>query len=84
MTHAMCFTGYDASSEGSGVAKWRVENSWGDKNGDKGFLLMSDDWFAEYTYQIAVKRGVLSENILSVLASKAIELPAWDPMGALA
>lgn len=26
------------------ATKWRVENSWGDDKGDKGYLMMSDEW----------------------------------------
>ena len=28
------------------TTKWRVENSWGDDKGDKGYLMMSDKWLA--------------------------------------
>ena len=49
MTHAMLFTGVDLDLNGNPV-KWRVENSWGDRNGEKGFYIMSDKWFDEYLY----------------------------------
>ncbi|MCI0811036.1 MAG: C1 family peptidase, partial [Chloroflexi bacterium] len=52
MTHAMMFTGVDVVD---GVPRrWRVENSWDDKVGNKGFFLMNDSWFAEYMFEIAV------------------------------
>ncbi|GMA42875.1 hypothetical protein GCM10025853_03310 [Tetragenococcus halophilus subsp. halophilus DSM 20339] len=35
MTHAMVLTGVDIVDDKS--TKWKVENSWGDKVGDKGF-----------------------------------------------
>ncbi|MCH8893562.1 MAG: C1 family peptidase, partial [Chloroflexi bacterium] len=51
MTHAMMFTGVDVVD---GVPRrWRVENSWDDKVGNKGFFLMNDSWFAEYMFEIA-------------------------------
>lgn len=28
------------------TTKWRVENSWGDDKGDKGYLMMTDEWYA--------------------------------------
>ena len=34
--------------------KWKVENSWGDKVGTKGFFVMTDDWMNEYCYQIVM------------------------------
>merc|ERR1740130_918023 len=45
MTHAMVFTAYNTDdaggSGGSGISKWRVENSWGEARGDKGYFLMT-------------------------------------------
>jgi bleomycin hydrolase len=51
MTHAMVFTGVHLDSNGSPV-RWRVENSWGETSGDKGFWVMSDEWFSEFVYQV--------------------------------
>lgn len=28
--------------------RYRVENSWGEDAGSKGWFLMTDDWFSEY------------------------------------
>jgi aminopeptidase C len=39
MTHAMTFTAVDLDEDGN-VDKLRVENSWGEKDGDKGYLSM--------------------------------------------
>ncbi|MCH7549845.1 MAG: tRNA-guanine transglycosylase, partial [Candidatus Krumholzibacteriota bacterium] len=33
--------------------RWRVENSYGNSVGDKGFFLMNDSWFDEYMFEIA-------------------------------
>ena len=82
MTHAMLFTGVDVV-EGT-PRRWRVENSYGDKVGDKGFFLMNDSWFEEYMFEIAAPRSYLSEDILAALDTEPIVLPPWDPMGALA
>lgn len=83
MTHAMVFTGVDLDDDDS-PRKWRVENSWGDKFGDKGFMLMTDRWFDEYNYEVVVDRKYLPAEILAVLATEAVPLPPWHPMGALA
>jgi bleomycin hydrolase len=82
MTHAMLFTGVDATSEG--VRRWRVENSWGDKNGERGFFTMNDNWFAEHVFEIAAHRHRLPAELQAALDLDPIVLPAWDPMGALA
>ena len=83
MTHAMVFTGVDLDDAGRPL-KWRVENSWGDKIGDKGFLVMSDGWFEQYLYEIVVDKRFIPPELLGVLETNPIVLPPWDPMGALA
>ncbi|HJL73898.1 MAG TPA: C1 family peptidase [Candidatus Marinimicrobia bacterium] len=83
MTHAMLFTGVDLNSKGNSK-KWRVENSWGDKRGDKGFDIMSNSWFDEYNYEVVVHKKYISEEELAVYEQDPVHLPPWDPMGALA
>jgi len=64
--------------------RYRVENSHGDDKADKGYLVMSDDWFNEYLYEVVVDKKYLSKDVLAVLDQEPIALKAWDPMGALA
>ena len=82
MTHAMLFTGVDIKKNKS--QKWRVENSWGNKSGDQGYYLMSDDWFDEYNYEVVIDKKYLSNKILSIFDLEPNILKPWDPMGALA
>lgn len=82
MTHAMLFTGVDLVD--GKPRKWRVENSWGDDNGQKGFYTLNDSWFDEHTFEIAARNRYLSPEMLAALDVEPIVLPAWDPMGALA
>lgn len=49
-----------------------------------GYLIMSDDWFSEYVYEVVVDKKHVPEDILAVMQQEPIVLPAWDPMGALA
>lgn len=83
MTHAMVLTGVNLDESGK-PNKWRVENSWGKKVGDKGFFVMSDDWFNEYTFQVVIKKDFLSDKQKEMLESEPIVLNPWDPMGSLA
>ena len=66
------------------TTKWRVENSWGDDKGDKGYLMMSDQWFSEFVYEVVVDKKFVPEEILKVLEQDPVVLTPWDPMGALA
>ena len=84
MNHAMAFVGVDVDEDGHTTRRWRVENSWGDKIADKGYFTMSDDWFTEYVYEVAVPKALLPAEYLKALEEPATMLPAWDPMGALA
>ena len=84
MDHAMAFAGVDVADDGTTTRRWRVENSWGAKIADKGYFTMSDDWFTEYVYEVAVPKALLPEEYQKALEEPAISLPAWDPMGALA
>ncbi len=83
MTHAMVFTGVDLDEQGK-PCKWRVENSWSDKPGDKGFFQMTDAWFDEFTYEVVVHRKFVPKAVLKALDTAPVELEPWDPMGSLA
>ena len=82
MTHAMLFTGVDVVD--GQPRRWRVENSWGDGNGVKGYYTMNDNWFDEYMFEIAAPAESLTETMREALKTQPIVLPAWDPMGSLA
>lgn len=83
MTHAMVFTGVDLDDEGNPI-RWKIENSWGDRAGNKGYLVMSDEWFNEYMYQIAVDKKYLTDDQKKAWEKEPIHLKPWDPMGSLA
>tara|TARA_A100001037_G_scaffold207535_1_gene185893 strand:+ start:9308 stop:10633 length:1326 start_codon:yes stop_codon:yes gene_type:complete len=82
MTHAMLFTGVDVVN--GKPRRWRVENSWGEDNGQKGYYTMNDSWYDEYMFEIAAPKDYLTEKMLEGLDTEPIVLPAWDPMGSLA
>lgn len=82
--HAMAFVGVDVADDGRTTNRWRVENSWGGDIANKGYFTMSDDWFSQYVYEVAVPKSMLSDEYRKAFDQEAIMLPAWDPMGALA
>ena len=82
MTHAMLLTGVDIKKRNS--TKWKIENSWGTKSGNKGYMMMTDEWFDEYTYEIVVDKKYISKRLLKYIDMEPVVLAPWDPMGALA
>lgn len=85
MTHAMVITGVDLVN--GQPTKWKVENSWGEKVGHKGYFVMSDAWFDEFVYQVVINKKFLSDDLKKVVADEhdnPTVLKPWDPMGALA
>lgn len=83
MTHAMVLTGVDLDENGKPI-RWKVENSWGDERGKKGFFVMDDTWFGEFSYQILLERSYFSEEQKKAFEADPILLKPWDPMGSLA
>lgn len=82
MTHAMVLTAVHV--EGGKPVRWRVQNSWGESAGDKGWFVMTDRWLDEFVYQVVVDPRFVSREVRDVLKQEPIVLPLWDPMGALA
>ncbi len=66
MTHAMVLTGVDLDADGKPV-KWKVENSWGDKVGQKVTLSL-------------LMPGWMSTLIKSLSAKTSLQLKNWQPM----
>lgn len=82
MNHAMVITGVDIKN--GKPTKWKIENSWGEEVGEKGYFVMSDSWFTKFVYQAVIKKKYMSEEELSWLKQAPIHLNPWDPMGTLA
>lgn len=82
MNHAMCITGV-AIRDGK-PTKWKIENSWGTTNGEKGYYRMSASWFDQFTYQAVINKKYLTKEELDAYSKEPVELKPWDPMGSLA
>ena len=78
-THAMTLTAVDLDANGNPV-KWKVENSWGADSGQKGYLIMTADWFREYMFRLVVNKKYVPENILKAYDTKPIMVMPEDPL----
>jgi bleomycin hydrolase len=78
LTHDMVFLGVDLVDDQA--RKWKVENSWGDDVGHKGYFQMSDAWFDEHVYAIVVERRFLDARLRKQLTQEPVVLPPWHPL----
>ncbi|KAF5389406.1 hypothetical protein D9757_004317 [Collybiopsis confluens] len=84
MTHAMVISAVHLDAAGKPV-RYKVENSWGETPGNKGYFVMTDDWFNEFVYQVVVPKSFAPKELVAVFEGvNAKVLPPWDPMGTLA
>lgn len=77
-THAMTLVGVD--EENGHIRQWKVENSWGEKNGDKGYFVMNNEWFKDYVYEVVVHKKYLTPEQVALAEGPATDLPAWDSL----
>ena len=77
--HAMVITGVDV--EDGRPVKWKVENSWGDKSGDKGWFTMDSEWFNSHVFEVIIDRRFVPAELLALTRQESILLPPWDPFG---
>ncbi|MDO4670377.1 MAG: C1 family peptidase [Aerococcus sp.] len=78
ITHAMNLVGVDLDQNGKPLT-WKIENSWGEKNGKDGVFSMSDEWFDQFVYELAVPNRYLDSEIIEQAKQDPIELEMWDP-----
>jgi len=85
--HAMLISGYHIDILSNEILRWKVENSWGKSSGKDGYLIMTNDWMKEYTFQILVKKDIFNK-IVNVNETELMQdikvVEPWDPLGTLA
>jgi len=85
----MALVGVDVIDEDpEQVIKWKVENSWGEYGGgDPGYLMMTQEWFSKYGYEIVVDPAYFDDKTrlaFSKYEFDPILLPYNDAFGAVA
>lgn len=79
MNHCMFFCGVNIGEDGQ-PDRWKIENSWGDQNGQKGYFICSEEWFKDYVMQIVVRRSFLTEEQKELFKQEPISMTFWDPL----
>ena len=78
ISHAMTITGVNIVN--GQPNRWKVENSWGEDVGEKGYFVMDENWFEDYAYDIVVNKKYLTKEELAEYDQKPVLLPAWDSL----
>lgn len=78
-SHGMALSGVNIDKDGN-IDKWLLENSWGAKSGNKGYLTMTDEWFDEYMFRLVINKKYIDKKTLKILKQEPTLLPPWDPM----
>ena len=78
-THAMTLTAVDLAADGRPL-KWKVENSWGASWGQKGCLIMTHEWFAEYMFRLVVDKKYVPAKLLRLSEQEPVMVMPEDPL----
>ncbi|KAG6816458.1 hypothetical protein H0H87_005941 [Tephrocybe sp. NHM501043] len=63
MTHAIVISGVHLDDNGKPL-DYKVENSWGDVNGDKVYFVMIDAAFEQFVYQIVAPKAYMPKALV--------------------
>ena len=78
-THAMTLTAVNLDKQGKPLM-WKVENSWGADYGQKGCLVMTNDWFNEYMFRLVVDKKYVPAKMLKQYEQEPVMVMPEDPL----
>lgn len=73
--HSMVITGVNTNNT---FKTWKVENSWGCKEGYNGYFIMEDKFLKNYLISVVINKKYLNLKELDLLDNKPIEVSKWD------
>ena len=76
-THAMIFVGVNFDETGA-PDRWKIENSWGEQAGKKGYFVCSEKYFREYVYEVIVRKKHLTEAQRALLEGEPRRIQPWE------
>ena len=75
-SHAMLLVGVHLDENGK-PDRWKIENSWGDEVGDKGYFVCSREYFQRYVYEAVIDWQYLDEKQKELLQKEPLRLEPW-------
>lgn len=76
-THAMIFVGVNFDENGR-PDRWKIENSWGEEAGRKGYFVCSERYFREYVYEVIVRKKHLTDRQRALLSEPPVRIQPWE------
>lgn len=76
-THAMIFVGVNLDENGQ-PDRWKIENSWGEDAGRKGYFVCSEHYFREFVYEVIVRKKHLTDAQRALLEAEPIRIQPWE------
>ena len=76
-THAMIFVGVNFDETGA-PDRWKIENSWGEQAGKKGYFVCSEKYFREYVYEVIVRKKHLTDAQRALLEGEPRRIQPWE------
>lgn len=77
MHHAMTFCGVHLLE--NKPVRWKIEDSYGDKEKVNGYYIMNDNFFNEFVLNVIINKKYLSTEQLELLKQDAIEFEVEEP-----
>ena len=77
MHHVMTFTGVNLID--NKPQRWKIEDSYGNKEKVNGYYVMNDNFFNEFVLSVVIDKKYLSQKQLESLEQEPIEFEIEDP-----
>lgn len=77
MHHIMTFTGVNLVN--NKPQRWKIEDSYGDKQKVNGYYIMNDNFFNEFVLSVVIDKKYLTTEQLNLLEQEPIEFNIEDP-----
>lgn len=77
MHHVMTFTGVNLINDKP--QRWKIEDSYGNKEKVNGYYVMNDNFFDEFVLSVVIDRKYLSTKQLQLLKQEPIEFEITEP-----